>query len=334
MSAQSKTQVKKPINRNRYTQPTQLSEFNVNKIIFDEPIKGSIPNTPITFHRVNLGYRNPDGTEGELVLELPDCPTFGVSENTDTKSGELQGYSVGITFGDYKQVATEEQTKAVEAFTSIVDVCKKHLLKPEVYENCGLEELYETDLRKMAPHAQKKDKDTKKVIPDSHYSIYPKLMWDKERQIEDKKGEKVTMPSKFRTELWDNNDADNGIKTLLNPLECVGKRGRIRAFVKIEGIFVGEKIKVQLKLYAAGLTLETQEGNSGYKSLFRFNSPSQLETKIISSVEEEEEVKKEDEEETFTVPTTIVKDDIKFSDNEEEEEEVKPKKPVKGKGKK
>jgi hypothetical protein len=329
MSKQSQTQAKKYINRNKFTQLTSLNDFNANNIIFDEPVEGNIPNTPITFHRVNIGYRNADKTEGELVLELPDCPTFGVQENYDLSGKTLSGYSIGITLGDYQQSPTEEQQTAVDAFNAIVDKCKKHLLQPSVYENCGKDELVESDLRKISPLNQRKDKMTKKIIPDSHYSMYPKLMWRKEREVEDKKGERKLIPASFDTILYDDDEAQMGNELRLKPLECIGKKGRVRPLVKIEGIFVGEKIKIQVKLYAAYLKLES-ESTSGYKSLFRFNAPRTTETVVMMNEEEPAGSVEEtqEEEETFSVP-------VKEVEPEEEEEEIviKPK-ATKGKGKK
>jgi hypothetical protein len=329
MSKQSQTQAKKVINRNKFTQLTSLNDFNANNIIFDEPVEGNIPNTPITFHRVNIGYRNADKTEGELVIELPDCPTFGVQENYDLSGKSLQGYSIGITLGDYQQSPTEEQQTAVDVFNAIVDKCKKHLLQPEVYENCGKEELVESDLRKISPLNQRKDKQTKKTIPDSHYSMYPKLMWRREREVEDKKGEKKLIPSSFDTNLYDDDEAQMGNEVRLKPLECIGKKGRVRPLVKIEGIFVGEKIKVQVKLYAAYLKLEG-ESSGGYKSLFRFNTPQLSEPKIILNEDEPAGGAEEQEEETFSVPVKEVKEDEPV---EEEEIVIKPKTKT-GKGKK
>lgn len=332
-NAQQKEQMKRMYERNRNTQPTLVDDFKPDNLIFDAPVFGQVPNQPITFYRINMGYRNPDKTDGELVFELNDYSSFGIQENRDVKTDELKGYSVGITLGEYQQEASEYDKKVVETLDALVAKCKKHLLQPTVYENCGLEVLYETDLRKIAPHAQKKDKNTKKVIPDSHYSIYPKLMWSDEKEyIDEKTGDKKIVPSKFKTELWDDNEAQLGNRVDLNPLECLNKRCRIRPFVKVRGIFIGEKIKIQLELYAAGIAIQQQEQKSGYKSLFRFNAPRQIETQIIN--EEPEDKHEEPEEEVFSVPVKQVSkdDDIAVSDDEEE---IKPKAPVKkGKGKK
>jgi hypothetical protein len=328
--AAQKEQMKRMSERNRNTQPTLIEDFDVNNLVFDEPLFGQIPNQPIKYHTINIGYRNPDKTVGELVFELRDYSSFGITENRDAKTQELQGYSVGISFGEYNQKPTEYDIKAVEVLDSIAETSKDHLLKPEVYKACKLKELYRTDLRYIAPHAQKKDKITEEIIEDSHFSIYPKLMWTKEKEyIDEKTGEKKIVSSKFKTELWDDDEAQLGNRVDLNPLECIGKRCRIRAFVKVDRIFVGSKIKVQLKLYSAGLSIQKQEENTGYKSLFRFNAPRKTETVVMMNEEEPAgSVEETQEEETFSVP-------VKEVEPEEEEEEIviKPK-ATKGKGKK
>jgi hypothetical protein len=119
-----------------------------------------------------------------------------------------------------------------------------------------------------------------------------------------------------------------GNKVVLDPMDCIGKRCRIRPFVKVRGIFVGSRIKLQLELYAAGISIQKQEQQSGYKSMFRF-SAKPIETKIIA--DDEEEQVKEEEPEVFSVPVKTVDEDIAVS---EDEEEVKPKPKAKGKGKK
>lgn len=341
LTAQQKEQMKRMSERNANTQPTSIEDFNVNNLVFDEPLFGQIPNQPIKYHTINIGYRNPDKSIGELVFELRDYSSFGITENRDAKTDELQGYSVGISFGEYNQKPSEYDLKAVEVFDTIVDSSKDHLLKPEVYKACKLKELYRTDLRYIAPHAQKKDKTTDEFIEDSLFSIYPKMMWTKEKEyIDEKTSEKKIVSSKFKTELWDDDEAQLGNRVDLDPLDCIGKRCRIRAFVKVDRIFVGSKIKLQLKLYAAGLSIQKQEQKTGYKSLFRFNAPRQIETQIINE-EETEEKQEENEEEVFTVPVKQVSSfniqdkDVTMSEDEEETE-VKPllKNRVKGKGKK
>jgi hypothetical protein len=58
LTAQQKEQMKRMSERNANTQPTSIEDFDVNNLVFDEPIFGQIPNQPIKYHTVNIGYRN------------------------------------------------------------------------------------------------------------------------------------------------------------------------------------------------------------------------------------------------------------------------------------
>jgi len=312
MSNQIKKSAKKSENRNKFTEPVTPSSFETSRIIFDAPQEKTIPNSTMSYYTIPIAYKNENGTEGDFVLELPDCPSYGINESLDMKTKVLKGYTAGMTFGEYKQTLSEisqEFKDCISAFSTITDICKKHLLQPEVYEECGLEMLVEPQLIGMSPMTQKK-KDVngkKKTDPESHYSIYPKLYWNAPKNYEDKKGNQVSIPSRFQTEIWDDNEAQLGNKVDLDPLQLLEKRGRIRPFVKIESIYIGSgKFKVQLKLYAAGYAVAEQ--TSGYKSLFRFDKKNTLTTLIINKNDEEEQLpaastqsKNDPEEEVFTV---------------------------------
>ena len=50
------------------------------------------------------------------------------------------------------------------------------------------------------------------------------------KTIDEKTGDKKIVPSKFKTELWDDNEAQLGNRVDINPLDCIGKRCRIRPF--------------------------------------------------------------------------------------------------------
>ena len=69
------------------TQLTDIHNYDVDNIIFSKPEQGSIPNTPISFHRVHLSTKNPDGSIGELIISTEQLFSFGLQENTDMSSG-------------------------------------------------------------------------------------------------------------------------------------------------------------------------------------------------------------------------------------------------------
>ena len=54
------------------TQLTNPSDFNVDNLVFTKPETGTIPgNGPtINFHRIRIGYKNDDGSVGDMVLAI------------------------------------------------------------------------------------------------------------------------------------------------------------------------------------------------------------------------------------------------------------------------
>ena len=79
---------------NMNTQLTTASGYNTDRMIFSDPIKGSIAGTSpeIKFQRIYINSKNEDGSVGELLIPTHKCFSFGVSENTDPNTGEVTGY--------------------------------------------------------------------------------------------------------------------------------------------------------------------------------------------------------------------------------------------------
>ena len=107
-------QQKKPrrVNRSKTTTLTDVLSFPAERnacknelrkrLIIDDPVSGVVAdsNPPISFWRVTFGIRNPDGTEGDIVIGLDRCFCFGVQESKDPGSQKLNGYSMAIAMYD------------------------------------------------------------------------------------------------------------------------------------------------------------------------------------------------------------------------------------------
>lgn len=214
------------------TQLTSAIGFNTNNIIFSDPIDGSIPDTPVKFKRIQISTKNPDGTFGELVLPtVGSLYSYGVSENLDQGTGKVNGYTFPICLYS-KDMPTPEQEKWVESFNSIVEACKKHVLdNRDEIEKYDLEE---SDLKKFNPLYWKKEKG--KVVDGTGPTLYAKLIMNK------KLGKILSM-------FTDTNGVD------IDPMELIDKRNNCRAAIKIESIFIGNKVSFQCKLYEAEVTL-------------------------------------------------------------------------------
>jgi len=214
-------------------------------MVFDPPQSGSVPNsTPeIRFKRINIKTKNPDGSEGELVMETPRVFSFGVSENVSQESGKITGYTFPLCLYTRDNPSPEEITW-VETFDKIVDVCIDHLVNNR--EEIDQDELTKADLTKskggLNPLYWKREKvkDDKsgkmvwKKVPGQGPTLYTKLIFSKKND-------------KFVTQVFDVNDEP------LEIFDLMGKYCYTKAAVKIESIFISGtgKISLQVKLYEA-----------------------------------------------------------------------------------
>ena len=213
------------------TQLTSAFNYDVKNMRFRKPIDGSILNDTVKFKRVAIGTRNPDGSLGELVIPTLQVYSFGLSENINPQSQKADGYSLSLCLYN-KENPTEEQKKWVETFNAIVENVKQYLL-----DNKDLIEKYElepADLKKLNPLYYKKDKG--KIVDGTGPTLYAKVM-------QNKKSDLITTP------FCDENGND------IDPLSILGKRCYSTAAIKFEGIFIGARISLQVKVYEAQIKL-------------------------------------------------------------------------------
>lgn len=217
---------------------TSAQGYSTAKLTFSAPVEGKVPNSPIKFHRIYVSTQNPDGTTGDLIMPTEECFTFGVSENKSQETEEVTGYTLPLILYNKSKdspvaTPTPEQKAFVKTIESIVEACKKHLLSAETKKLLKRPDLDASDLKKFNPLSYRKNKETGELMKELGPTLYPKLM-------ESKKTKKFF--SIFRLV---NEDRE------VEPLELLGKMGKARCAVKIESIFVGAKIALQIKLYEA-----------------------------------------------------------------------------------
>ena len=109
------------------TQLTNCADLDVGKIMFSEPEDKTIPNTPISYHRINISVENDDGSVGDLIVSTEKLFSFGLSENTDMNSGVVNGYSIPLCLWG-RNGATKAEETFVDSIESIVETCKNHML--------------------------------------------------------------------------------------------------------------------------------------------------------------------------------------------------------------
>lgn len=211
------------------TQLTTAIGYDTSRMIFSDPIQGSIPDSKpaISFYRININTRNEDGSMGELIIPtIPELFSFGVSENTSQETGNVNGYSLPICLFN-RDGPTEDQKAWVDTFDRICEKCKDHVMATK--EDIGKYDLERTELKKFNSLHWKREKG--KIVEGTGPTLYAKLIVSKKQD------------NKIVTMFF---DFDGNI---INPLDLQGKFGHTNAAIKIESIFIGNKISLQVKLY-------------------------------------------------------------------------------------
>jgi hypothetical protein len=213
------------------TKLTSARGFNPNNIIFSKPDVGTIPGSipKISFKRIRIGVRHDDGSTGDLILETPPrLFSFGLQENRDIGSGNVNGYVMPMCLWN-KNGASEEETSFTHVFESIVHRCKEHLL--ESRDEIERYDLDMADLKNLNPLYWKKEKG--KIVEGSGPVLYIKTMISKKSQSINT----VFINAQTNEEM--------------DPQEVMNKYCFIKAAVKFESVFIGNKISLQIKLYEA-----------------------------------------------------------------------------------
>ena len=220
---------------------TQLSSpetYNVSKMIFSKPLKGASKTKDgepsIKFSRIMINTQNDDGSIGELVFPTTRLFSFGVSTNTNPDTGSISGYTLPLCLWS-KEGATPQEKAFSNKLEELVEKCKDHLLLDSTKEDIEKYDLERSELKKLNSFIYWK-RDKGKIVEGVGPTLYPKL-------IESKKDNCIKTP------FFDQDGND------INPMNLIGKYCWVNAAIKIESIFVGAKIALQVKVYEAEVNL-------------------------------------------------------------------------------
>lgn len=286
------------------TQLRSASGYNTDDMTFSKVVVTKIGDTGMTSKRINIGTKNGDGSEGELVFETEKLFSFGVSENEDKATKKINGYTMALCL-ESKDGATQSEKDFINTINNVVEKCKDHLVKNK--KELKLNDLERSDLRKLNPIYVKKGEDGDPV-EGATPTLYAKLLMSKKNGV-----------NKIITEFFDPDSGEN-----LKALDLIGKYCYVKAVVKIESLFLGSRISLQVKLYEAEVKLI----NTGVKRLLS-RPKAQLRVQSITDS-------------NVTNPMNVVDDDevadevssIKDEDDDDDEvvkEEPEVKQPVKKK---
>lgn len=227
------------------TQLTNFKNYDVNRLIFSNPEVGNIPGSvsKLTFKRIRIATKNVDGTIGDLVLATPpDLMCYGLQEQTDPSNGAINGYQFPLVLWN-RNSPTDDEKDFTSTIHKICDACKEHLVKNrDTIEKYDLEM---NDLKKFNPLYYKMEKG--KIVDGKGPMLYIKTLTSKKEGV-------IKVHTIFT-------DADNN--EIISPMDLMGKRCYVRGAIKIESIFIGTKISLQLKLFEA----QVKVIDSAFKSL-------------------------------------------------------------------
>ena len=286
------------------TQLTNCTDLSVGNIVFSKAENKAIPNTSISYNRIPISYKNSDGSIGDLIIPTEKLFSFGLQENTDMNSGKVNGYSVSLCLWN-KNGPTEEEELFISTFENVVDKCKEHLLLEDTKDQLGKYDLDESDLKKFNPIYRKREKG--KVVEGKSPCLYPKV-------IVNKKGGDL----KINTFFVDSTTGED-----IDPLSLKDKRMNCVCGVKIESIFVGRTISLQVKLYECVVDIL----DTGMKRLLNVSRNTSKDSVSMSDmVADNGSIKDDDEEEEEL--------EIQPDVEPEPEPEPEPEKPKKKGGRK
>ena len=220
---------KKPKTQTMSVQLTSASGYNPKKsIIFSECQKGSIPDSkpPINYRRINISTTYPDGSTGPLIVPTGECFSFGLSENLNMDTGKPNGYVVPLCLFN-RDGPTKAEKEFVETFEAIIDACKDHILENK--DEIEKYDLEPSELKKLNPLYYRREKG--KIVEGTGPTLYAKVI------ISKKQGDKIL------TQFYDPSGEP------LDPMTLLQKYCAVKAAIKFESIFIGNKISMQIKLY-------------------------------------------------------------------------------------
>ena len=232
-----------------HTQLTNFKDYDVNRLVFSNPEVGNIPGSvsKLTFKRIRIATKNIDGTIGDLVLATPpDLMCYGLQEQTDPATGVINGYQFPLVLWN-RNNPTDDEKAFTTTIHKICDACKEHLVKArDTIEKYDLEL---NDLKKFNPLYYKMEKG--KIVEGKGPMLYIKTLTSK-------KDGTIKVHTIF---------TDGETNEVISPMDLMGKRCYVRGAIKIESIFIGTKISLQLKLFEA----QVKVIDSAFKSLLNPN---------------------------------------------------------------
>jgi hypothetical protein len=228
---------------NRITIPTN---YDLNNIIFQAPVseEKKLPDgKPLVYWRVPIKTKLADGSEGDLLILFDESPCFGISTQ--------YGYSMGVSLFNRDGPTTYQQA-TLDLLNGIAEKAKDFLLENKSTLKKGTLKRDHLDDIGVVKYPKIKD-GPDAGLPD--YNKAPNVNIKIPSMTKDKDGNEFVndsgepTPKMLATFMSMDEEDETGVQLDVDPQQFVGKVPcQVRPLIKVEGIFVGQQIKIQIKL--------------------------------------------------------------------------------------
>lgn len=195
---------------------TSFQDLDTNNVHFSEPYTiYPQDETYSAYQKVYLQVGDNPNRLTDLILNTPShLMSFGIQEKHNRHTGEVIGYQIPIILWN-KKGASEEEKQFINTLQSLVRRCQNHI-----------QDHYNANADKLTLLSWRNQENG-----DEYPVLYVKL-------ITNRKTNRIMT-------LFINEDTNEEI----DPLDLVNKRCLITAAIKVENLYIGDNVSLQLKLY-------------------------------------------------------------------------------------
>ena len=211
---------------------TAFQEFNTDQIFFSDPYTIYPHDESYSaYHKIYIQVGDHPQHLSDLILNTPHhLMSFGIQEKKDRATSEVSGYQIPIILWN-KKGATEEEKQFTNTLQSIVGKCQDHI-----------NQHYDADPSKLSLLSWRSQENG-----EEYPVIYVKL-------ITNRKTNRIMT-------LFINEDTNEEI----DPMELINKRCLLTAAIKIENMYVGDNVSLQIKLYEVLVKFIDKKKRNYYK---------------------------------------------------------------------
>ena len=272
------------------------ASFKASNIVYSKPEVNTIPGQKLSYQRIRLNYEDDDNLS-DLIIESPaNLLCWGLTEQHDMVSGQLSGYQLPICLWS-KNGPTEEEKNFTDMIEAICQHTKQYLVNN--CESIGKYDLEMADLKKFNPLYWKMEKGQR--VEDKGPTLYAKCMYSKKSE-------------KFNTVFVNENLNSN-----VNPLSILNKQCHVKFALKIESIYIGTKISLQVKLCEVLFRPKENVLRSLLAPTAVIRDVSLLENEKVQNTDINEVV---EEEQDDTEEEEVIEETEEEEEEEEEEDDV------------